>query len=306
MAGKLKNSKLIVLLLLLVTSLASCKNDQQHAEEKMKVWQLGWRMIESSWEADYQTSARQFDSLLAMQPDSLAPQFLMNGLMMKSQLGKEAEIKEIVDRYTHPRIGKDCLERIFVQKQFDSDCDEQMEVVKNEALRQELIGMYVDDQAARGNVMNDLIREYSIDSTQIIRVLRMADEQNFRRLKEIIHEFGFPNREMIGKEAMEGVFFIIQHVGWIDQEWQRAQLPQIEKAVKRGDLEVRKYAFLIDRVQVNAGEPQLYGTQFVSDKSGSGNMVLAETEDPENLDRRRMEMGLMPIDLYRKQMFRDR
>ncbi len=49
------------------------------------------------------------------------------------------------------------------------------------------------------------------------------------------------------------MFFIIQHSDG-DKEWQKSQLPNIERAVENGDLEGQKYAYLYDRIKINSGE----------------------------------------------------
>jgi hypothetical protein len=159
--------------------------------------------------------------------------------------------------------------------------------------------MYVDDQASRGNLMQDLINKYKIDSTNISQDQGIiVDKNNRDRLKEIIEEFGFPTRELVGLDAMKGVFFIIQHSDE-DKDWQKLQLLNIEKAVAKGDMDGQNFAYLYDRIKINNGEKQLYGTQFANVDPINKIVELAETEDLETLDRRRMEMGMMPIQMYK-------
>jgi hypothetical protein len=81
--------------------------------------------------------------------------------------------------------------------------------------------------------------------------------------------------------------------------------PNIEKAVKKGDMDGQSYAYLYDRIQINSGERQLYGTQFAKVDSSNKTVELAETEDLENLDRRRMEVGMMPIEMYKEFMLKN-
>lgn len=97
---------------------------------------------------------------------------------------------------------------------------------------------------------------------------------------------------------------IIQHADR-DKEWQQSQLENVEIAVKKGDLDGQSYAYLYDRIQVNNGEKQLYGTQFSKVDPVSKTVELAPTEDIEHLDERRMEIGLMPIEMYKIFMLRN-
>ena len=57
-----------------------------------------------------------------------------------------------------------------------------------------------------------------------------------------------------------------------------------------------------DRVRVNAGQPQLYGTQFTVTDGELGPSLI---EDRERLDERRAEAGLEPFADYEARM-RDR
>jgi hypothetical protein len=54
-------------------------------------------------------------------------------------------------------------------------------------------------------------------------------------------------------------------------------------------------AYLTDRVLVNTGKPQVYGTQFQSE---GGIRKPRPIRDPENVDERRNEMGLTTLAEY--------
>ncbi|CAN5628348.1 hypothetical protein BH23BAC1_BH23BAC1_31010 [soil metagenome] len=96
-------------------------------------------------------------------------------------------------------------------------------------------------------------------------------------------------------------FLIIQHSD-NDKDWQKLQLKNIEQAVKNGDMDGQNYAYLYDRIKINNGEKQRYGTQFSNVNPDDKIVELADTEDIKNMDFRRMEIGLMPIEMYKKFM----
>ena len=153
--------------------------------------------------------------------------------------------------------------------------------------------------------MEDIISKYNIDKSEITKDGGVTvDERNRNRLKEIFKEFGFPNSKLIGKDAMQGIFFIIQHSDG-DKEWQKSQLSNIEKAVENGDMDGQKYAYLYDRIKINSGEKQLYGTQFAKVDPINKTVELADTENIENLDNRRMKVGMMPIKMYKEYMLKN-
>ena len=67
--------------------------------------------------------------------------------------------------------------------------------------------------------------------------------------------------------------------------------------VKKQNAFAQSYAFLVDRVRRNSKEPQLYGTQIVVNDVSKG-YELQEVEKPEELDKRREQIGLPPIKEY--------
>ena len=72
-------------------------------------------------------------------------------------------------------------------------------------------------------------------------------------------------------------------------------IPVLEERASEGSLPPSEVAMLVDRVRVQDGTPQRYGTQFsVEDER----LVLDPVEDPEGLDERRRRMGLPPMETY--------
>jgi hypothetical protein len=69
--------------------------------------------------------------------------------------------------------------------------------------------------------------------------------------------------------------------------------PLIEKAVKNGDLSKEQYALMKDRILMDEGKPQIFGSQIKNGK-------LYDLEAPETVNERRQEMGLEPIEDYLK------
>jgi hypothetical protein len=67
----------------------------------------------------------------------------------------------------------------------------------------------------------------------------------------------------------------------------------------------QKYAYLYDRIKINSGEKQLYGTQFEKVDPINKTVELADTENIENLDNRRMKVGMMPIKMYKEYMLKN-
>ena len=272
----------------------------QLSEEE--TWRLGWRMIKSTIEANSDLAELQFDSLLA-NSSGIDQKFLITGLEVKNELGKTDELIKLLKKQDTAVLKEICIKQYL--KKLSPCSGFSIEEVANKALQLELIQMYVNDQAARGNRMQHIINQYKLDTTQINKIsLYEVDEINRNQLKKIIEKYGFPTKALVGRDAMNGIFLIIQHADQ-DKEWQRSQLKNIEIAVKNLDIDAQSYAYLFDRIKVNNGEKQVYGTQFAKVDPVNKIVKLAPTENIKDLDKRRMEIGMMPIAMYKGFMLQE-
>lgn len=290
------NRRILILLIVTLHLSISCKQTNGSESADIAAWKLGWRMVASSMDDNYELASLQFDSL-RNSGEEMDEKFLIKGLEVKYKVGQEEEVAEMINAQDSDLLEEICRKPIF--SNLDQCALYPGEAVSNAELQMELIKMYVDDQASRGNIMQDIIAKYNIDTTEVARDIELGvDERNRNRLKEIFEEYGFPTRALVGESAMWGIFLMIQHSNG-DKEWQKSQLVNIEKAVRKGDLDGQSYAYLYDRIKINGGEKQLYGSQLSNIDPVNNTVELADTEDPERLDRRRMEMGMMPIKMYK-------
>ena len=291
----------IFLLICLVISIISCNTDKLINSEDEEVWRLGWRMTENSVDEKYKTGELQFDSLLIVS-DRIDRKFLISGLEIKSKLNKTKEVTELLNRQDEEILSDLCQQKFL--KGLTPCFGLPKENPKNKQLQLELVKMYINDQYIRLNLMNNLLEKYNLIKSEVIidSFGINTDERNEDGLKEIIKEFQFPTKELVGKDGMEAVFNIIQHS---EKGWQNSQLINVEKAVRNGDMDGANYAFLYDRIKVLNGEKQLYGTQVSKIEPINQTVQLFDTEDLENLDKRRREVGMMPIEMYKRIALKD-
>jgi hypothetical protein len=153
----------------------------------------------------------------------------------------------------------------------------------NESLRQEIITMVDEDQKMRKSHNWDL----------------EIDERNTKKMKEIISQFGWPLRSVVGKDGADGAWLLAQHADH-DADFQKLALELLKDAVSKNEAEKKHEAYLTDRVRVNTGEAQIFGTQFYTNEEGV--FGPRPIEDMENLDKRRLEYGLEPFSDYQKFM----
>jgi hypothetical protein len=171
----------------------------------------------------------------------------------------------------------------------------------DEALASELIALGQAEQALRRKLSDSR----GAPDLATLHELSALDERNTQRLIAIVDARGWPTRSLVGVPASGAAWLILQHSP--DQEFQQRMLPELERLMRAGEVRGAEYALLYDRVQMHAGRPQRYGSQFVT---RDGVMAMHECEEPARLDERRASVGLGPIadyvrkleDTYRQQI----
>ena len=119
--------------------------------------------------------------------------------------------------------------------------------------------------------------------------------RNVQTLRGIINKHGWPTISMVGEDGFEAAWVIAQHADF-DVEFQKTVLALMEK-VPVGDKLLFRQAYIQDRILVNSGQPQLFGTQFMP---MNGKMVPRPIQDGPNLDKRRKRYGLEPFEEHMK------
>lgn len=287
------------ILLTVILSAYACRPSVDSDKVSKANWHLAWRMLHSNMTDDHATASMQFDSLLA-RSTSIDPVYLKAGLHAKIKNKMLAQANDIVRKWTNIDHEECCTDSTL--KALELCADYQPKPPSHPELQRMLLHRYADDQASRGNFLEDLIKKHGLDTSQLIyRQPIDVDLHNRQALQQILGRHGLPTRAMVGKDAMEAIFFIIQHADG-DKVWQKDQLPLIEKAVKAGDLDAQSYAYLYDRIQVGAGLEQRYGTQFSHVDFAKQTTTMAPIEDSTHVDDRRRELHMMPLDMYRRLM----
>ncbi len=163
----------------------------------------------------------------------------------------------------------------------------------DESLREELLGMQSADRTLR----RELIEAGELYGPHLPKDwynprMRALHERHNARLGEILDAQGWPGHTLVGEAAAEAAWFIAQHAV-LDLALQQRALALLSAAVDRGDAAAWQMAMLTDRVRMGAGEPQVYGSIHIGDESG--NLAPYLTEDPENVEARRLAVGLPPL-----------
>lgn len=164
--------------------------------------------------------------------------------------------------------------------------------VEHPTLRSELLKMAQIDQEVRQFVYGS--RGAPPDSATLAH-MDSTDAVHTARLKEIVEQYGWPDNSLVGQDGANAAHLIVQHSP--DWDFQERVLPLLRQAYERGEADGQAVALLTDRVRVHRGEPQLYGTQYQIEE---GQVVFTEIENPDDVDERREELGMPPLEFYRK------
>ncbi len=118
---------------------------------------------------------------------------------------------------------------------------------------------------------------------------------NFPVIQQILDKYGFPGYKLVGKESSGKYFLLIQHSDF-NVEFQQKALDLMKLQVDKSNAAGQNYAYLVDRINLNSGKPQIYGTQVIMGRDSK----IRNCIDVDNLDQRRKSVGLIPIKEYLK------
>lgn len=156
-----------------------------------------------------------------------------------------------------------------------------------QSVRTELLAMAAEDLRVR----EELARSGALFEGYHPR-MRELHERNAARLAAIMEEHGWPGSSLVGEDAAESAWLILQHaIG--DPSLQRSGLSLLREAAVVGEVSLIHVAMLEDRIRSNEGRGQRYGTQFDWDEHGLISPL--PIEDEPNVDQRRAEIGLAPL-----------
>ena len=166
----------------------------------------------------------------------------------------------------------------------------------NLRLVQQLDSIFEDDQKYRMK-LNEIEKKYGWESNEMKanwKAIIENDSVNLIKVKMILDNKGWLGEEIVGEKGSAALFLVIQHSNLATQE---RYLPLLRDAVKLGKASGSRLALLEDRVALRQGKKQIYGSQISRDEKTKLYYV-SPLEDPDNVDKRRAEVGLQPIANY--------
>jgi len=159
-----------------------------------------------------------------------------------------------------------------------------------------LDSIYIEDQSYRKQI-GEIEEKYGRNSEEMKahwKIINEKDSINLIKIEEILDEKGWLGANIIGDQGNSTLFLVIQHS---DLETQLKYLPMMREAVKKGNANASSLALLEDRVALRQGNRQIYGSQIGRDPD-TGEYFVSPLIDPENVDKRRAEVGLGTLAEY--------
>jgi len=159
------------------------------------------------------------------------------------------------------------------------------ERTKEDSLLQQKISVALKE----GPDIKSIYKETLIDidkKDQLNRVSEKIDPQidfnNLELVVNFIDKCGYPTFT---------IWFVIQHS---KLRHQKKYINEIEQFAEQGKLHWKFYCMMVDRIRLLEKKPQLYGTQFIN--YGKDTEKLYEVEDIENVNKRRKQFNMPPLD----------
>lgn len=268
----------------LADSLYTAGNFKQSAAEYSKAFEtLGWK----GYSDDRYNAACSW--ALANVPDSAF--FNLDVIVKKTNYTNLVHISndpDLVSLHTDKRWNE-YLELIRSNK-------EKAEVNLDKNLVAKLDSIYADDQNFRLQI-KDIEAKYGWDSKELKDHWKMGSEKdsiNLIKVRDILDTRGWLGADVVGEQGNTTLFLVIQHS---DIKTEELYLPMMREAVKKGNAKASSLALLEDRVALRQGRKQIYGSQINRDNKTQYYYV-SPLEDPDNVDKRRAEVGLQPLADY--------
>lgn len=168
----------------------------------------------------------------------------------------------------------------------------------NHALADTLEKIHYDDQHYRERI-NGVVEKSGYNSEPyraLWDTIHQKDSLNLATVTRILDRHGWLGKDVVGETGNATLWLVIQHA---DTDTQLKYLPLLRKAVNEGNAEPSQLALTEDRVLLAQGKKQIYGSQIMIDNE-TGEPWVQPIEDPDNVDKRRAEVGLPPMNEYLK------
>jgi hypothetical protein len=163
----------------------------------------------------------------------------------------------------------------------------------NQSLADSLAKWAILDQTAAGQQIG---RFKDMTTTQRAHYNDSVFVVNEQRLRFVIDKYGFPGYDLVGEKGSNNFWLMVQHCDK-DISFQQRVLKAMKAELPKHNADPKNYAYLTDRVLLNTGRKQIYGTQLTYNLD-SCQAIPKPLIDSLEVDKRRATVGLETIESY--------
>lgn len=251
-------------------------------------------------------------------PDGVMYKNEKNEIIYPTELSRYNRDSFTMDKY----VDKSDTVRLYLIRPIrneDIDLREKIQNLYNNDVeyRIKYVNLTVKDSLLRKNILSVIHLDHrpikpikiNCDSAKIILKTILFSDQNNRtgqlidgqvdrnnqiQVVSMLEQCEFPENFIGDNEAIYTIFLVIQHAS---AELRLKYFPLLQKVAELGGLEKKVLALMEDRILMEQGEKQKFGSQ-VRMIDGSEKYEIYPIEDPVHLDDRRAKIGLEPMQEY--------
>lgn len=179
-----------------------------------------------------------------------------------------------------------CLSQDDVKKML-AQVNSRREVPLNKKLADELLKLKEQNHK---QLDEDIRKDRKPDA--FMKRVQTSRDKNTDRLCSILKQYGWPTPSLVGKEGVEAALYLVSNSA---AHLRVDLMPVIVAASKQGGVTRPDFAGYIDRLRLDAGLKQLFGTQATII---NGFLVLFPIEGEAQVDLLRKQFGLAPLTDY--------
>jgi len=171
-------------------------------------------------------------------------------------------------------------------------------------IQTEITRHWREDQSSRGAYLSLATQDKNgapfwaqrLSTAHSLRV----DGRSKAYIEQLVDDYQWIDIKRFGNKVSDHAWILVQHADR-DPKFQSHVLEAMGPYLKKGTIKAANYAFLWDRVAVNTGRKQRYGTQPTWECK-DGKLQLQPMEDPDNVNKRRAQMKMNSVEQGLQQM----
>lgn len=208
---------------------------------------------------------------------------------------KSLQVEKALTAFKRIEVEIENRKLLFGKKTKNS---ENKDWVKSKLAHMHDIDQYVRAQHSKINQLNFSENELKHFMIKLNQLVSLIDMENTKDLKKLLERHEWFTISQWGEEADKHAWLLVQHA---DKEpaFQKEILNTLTSLYRIGETNPSNYAYLYDRVATGEGQPQRYGTQLTCGPDGF--WIFLPIEDKVNVNKRRAEVGLSAIEIYKNQ-----